>query len=54
MRLLLKALIFLIVFIGLPGWWITNLSGLLPEEVSWCKEYRPDLSAQECKDEFGY
>ena len=27
---------------------------LLPEEERWCKEFRPELSLQECGEEFGY
>ena len=25
-----------------------------PEEVAWCKEYKPNLSFEECSNEFGY
>lgn len=24
------------------------------EELAWCKEYKPDLSYEECSNEFGY
>jgi hypothetical protein len=27
---------------------------LLPEEERWCKEFKPELSLQECGEEFGY
>lgn len=54
MRLILKVLILLIVLLVLPMWWIANLSELLPEEVAWCREFRPDFSEQECKDELVY
>ena len=25
-----------------------------PEEIAWCKEYKPNLSFEECSNEFGY
>ena len=25
-----------------------------PEEIAWCKEYEPNLSFEECSNEFGY
>ena len=24
------------------------------EELAWCREYKPDLSYEECSNEFGY
>ena len=41
------------MLVGL-GYFVLAQDRLLPEEERWCTEFRPELSLQECGEEFGY
>ena len=49
-------LIFLLTFvwIAINILKIENSTTQDAEELAWCKEYKPNLSFEECSNEFGY
>ena len=46
-------IVMIAILVGL-GYFVLVQDSLTTEEDRWCKEFRPDLSLQECGNEFGY